>query len=198
MMTMPKSVLASVGFDALCHCMEAYTSRIAQPFTDALSLYAIGLIAGNLVNVYSDNAGKDGWEKITLASTIGGMVINTAGVTLAHGMEHPASGLRDIVHGKGLAALTPAIIEASYTGNESKFADIAKLFGGKEAKDLALKIRELLKSINLNCTLSDLGIEEKDIPWMAENCMKVSAASVTNNPVVFTQEQIADIYKKAL
>ena len=198
MMTMPKSVLASVGFDALCHCMEAYTSRIAQPFTDALSLYAIGLIAGNLVNVYSDNAGKDGWEKITLASTIGGMVINTAGVTLAHGMEHPASGLRDIVHGKGLAALTPAIIEASYTGNESKFADIAKLFGGKEAKDLALKIRELLKSINLNCTLSDLGIEEKDIPWMAENCMKVSAASVANNPVVFTQEQIADIYKKAL
>lgn len=198
MMTMPKSVLASVGFDALCHCMEAYTSRIAQPFTDALSLYAIGLIAGNLVNVYSDNAGKGGWEKITLASTIGGMVINTAGVTLAHGMEHPASGLRDIVHGKGLAALTPEIIEASYTGNESKFADIAKLFGGKEAKDLALKIRELLKSINLNCTLSDLGIEEKDIPWMAENCMKVSAASVTNNPVVFTQEQIADIYKKAL
>mgnify|MGYP006404764035 FL=1 len=79
-----------------------------------------------------------------------------------------------------------------------KFADIAKLFGGKEAKDLALKIRELLKSINLNCTLSDLGIEEKDIPWMAENCMKVSAASVANNPVVFTQEQIADIYKKAL
>ena len=198
MMTMPKSVLASVGFDALCHCMEAYTSKIAQPFTDALSLYAIGLIAGNLVNVYNGNAGKEGWEKITLASTIGGMVINTAGVTLAHGMEHPASGLRDIVHGKGLAALTPAIIEASYTGNESKFADIAKLFGGKEAKDLALKIRELLKSINLNCTLSDLGIEEKDIPWMAENCMKVSAASVANNPVVFTQEQIADIYKKAL
>ena len=121
------------------------------------------------------------------------MVINTAGVTLAHGMEHPASGLRDIVH-----ALTPAIIEASYTGNESKFADIAKLFGGKEAKDLALKIRELLKSINLNCTLSDLGIEEKDIPWMAENCMKVSAASIQNNPVVFTQEEIAELYRKAL
>ena len=36
MMTMPKHILASVGFDALCHCMEAYTSKIAQPFTDAL------------------------------------------------------------------------------------------------------------------------------------------------------------------
>lgn len=198
MMTMPKHVLASVGFDALCHNMEAYTSKIAQPFTDALSLYAVDLIAHNLVDVYKGTGSKESWEKITLASTIGGMVINTAGVTLAHGMEHPASGLKDIVHGKGLAALTPTIIEASYQGAPEKFAKLAKLFGGEKAEDLAGKVRELLEDIELTCTLSDLGIEEKDIPWMAENCMKVSAPSIANNPVVFSQEEIAEIYKKAL
>ena len=198
MMTMPKHVLASVGFDALCHNMEAYTSKIAQPFTDALSLYAVDLIAHNLVDVYKGTGSKDSWEKITLASTIGGMVINTTGVTLAHGMEHPASGLKDIVHGKGLAALTPTIIEASYQGAPEKFAKLAKLFGGEKAEDLAGKVRELLADIELTCTLSDLGIEEKDIPWMAENCMKVSAHSIANNPVVFSQEEIAEIYKKAL
>lgn len=198
MMTMPKHVLASVGFDALCHNMEAYTSKIAQPFTDALSLYAVDLIAHNLVDVYKGTGSKESWEKITLASTIGGMVINTAGVTLAHGMEHPASGLKDIVHGKGLAALTPMIIEASYQGAPEKFAKLAKLFGGEKAEDLAGKVRELLEAIELTCTLSDLGIEEKDIPWMAENCMKVSAPSIANNPVVFSQEEIAEIYKKAL
>lgn len=198
MMTMPKHVLASVGFDALCHNMEAYTSKIAQPFTDALSLYAVDLIAHNLVDVYKGTGSKESWEKITLASTIGGMVINTAGVTLAHGMEHPASGLKDIVHGKGLAALTPTIIEASYQGAPEKFARLAKLFGGEKAEDLAGKVRELLEDIELTCTLSDLGIEEKDIPWMAENCMKVSAPSIANNPVVFSQEEIAKIYKKAL
>ena len=198
MMTMPKHVLASVGFDALCHNMEAYTSKIAQPFTDALSLYAVDLIAHNLVDVYKGTGSKDSWEKITLASTIGGMVINTTGVTLAHGMEHPASGLKDIVHGKGLAALTPTIIEASYQGAPEKFAKLAKLFRGEKAEDLAGKVRELLEDIELTCTLSDLGIEEKDIPWMAENCMKVSAPSIANNPVVFSQEEIAEIYKKAL
>lgn len=198
MMTMPKHVLASVGFDALCHNMEAYTSKIAQPFTDALSLYAVDLIAHNLVDVYKGTGSKESWEKITLASTIGGMVINTAGVTLAHGMEHPASGLKDIVHGKGLAALTPMIIEASYQGAPEKFAKLAKLFGGEKAEDLAGKVRELLEAIELTCTLSDLGIEEKDIPWMAENCMKISAPSIANNPVVFSQEEIAEIYKKAL
>ena len=198
MMTMPKHILASVGFDALCHSIEAYTSKISQPFTDALSLYAISLIADNLVKVYRNPDYKEGWEKITLASTIGGMVINTAGVTLAHGMEHPASGLKDIVHGKGLAALTPVVIEASYKGERFKFGKIARAMGGLTAEDCANKVRSLLKAIELECTLSDLGIEEKDIPWMAENCMKVSAAGVANNPVVFTQEEIAEIYRKAL
>lgn len=198
MMTMPKKVLASVGFDALCHSMEAYTSRISQPFTDALALYAMELIADNLVKVYRGEGTRESWEKITLASTIGGMVINTAGVTLPHGMEHPASGLKDIVHGQGLAALTPVLIEASHKGNHFKYAKIARIFGGITAEDCAPKIRTLLHDLDMEVTLSDLGIEEKDIPWMAENCMKVSAAGVANNPVVFTQEEIAELYRKAL
>ena len=198
MMTMPKKVLASVGFDALCHSMEAYTSKISQPFTDALALYAMELIRDSLVDLYHGSEEKEKWEKITIASTIGGMVINQAGVTLAHGMEHPASGLKDIVHGQGLAALTPAIMEASYKGDLYKFGKISQILGGTDASDCAEQVKALLTKLDMNLNLSDLGLTQEDIPWMAENCMKVSAASVANNPVVFTQEEIADIYKKAM
>lgn len=198
MMTMPKKVLAAVGFDALCHCMEAYLSRISQPFTDALSLYAISLLAENLTAVYGDSTNRTGWEKISLASTIGGMVINTAGVTLPHGMEHPASGLKDIVHGQGLAALTPVITEASCHGDPVRYGKIAQLLGGKTAEDCAPQLRRLLDSLELTCTLSQLGLSERDIPWMAENCMKVSAAGIANHPVVFTQAEIAALYRKAM
>lgn len=198
MMTMPKSVLASVGFDALCHCMEAYTSRIAQPFTDAFCLYAMELIATNLVKLYRGADDIKAWEKVTLASTIGGMVINTAGVSLAHGMEHPASGLKDIVHGHGLAALTPVVLEASIKGQPDKYRRIAEIFGGDAAEELPDLIRGLLKDLDLSVGLSQLGLEEKDIPWMAENCMKVSAAGVANNPVVFTMEEIAELYRQAM
>lgn len=198
MMSMPKKVLASVGFDALCHCMEAYTSKIAQPFTDALSLYAIELLAENLVPLYKDAGSREAWEKVTLASTIGGIVINTAGVTLSHGMEHPASGLKDIVHGQGLAALTPAVIDASYKGNREKFSKIARILGGLTAEDCAVKIRTLLSELDLKIGLGDLGIKEEDVKWMSENCIKVSAASIANNPVVFSREEIAEIYRKAM
>lgn len=198
MMTMPKKVLASVGFDALCHSIEAYTSRISQPFSDALALYAMKMINESLVDLYNGDESIEKWEKLSIASTIGGMVINQAGVTLAHGMEHPASGLKNIVHGMGLAALTPVVLDASYMGNQDKHRDIARIFGGKSEKDAGECIRALLSKLDMTVSLSQLGIGDEDVKWMAENCMKVSAAGIANHPVVYTQDQIADLYRKAL
>lgn len=198
MTTMPKSILSSVGFDALAHNMEAYVSKIGQPLTDMKALYGIKLLAENLIKVYKDSNDLEAWEKVSLASTLGGMVIGAAGVTAPHGMEHPASGLYDIVHGKGLAALTPIIVEKSWESDIEKYSDISKLLGGTGAKDCADSIRRFLEEINLKVTLGELGIGEKDVDWMAENCMKVSKPSMVNHPREFTLEEIKDIYYKSL
>jgi len=198
MTTMPKGILASVGFDALAHNMEAYVSKIGQPLTDMQALYGIKLLAENLIKVYKDSNDLEAWEKVSLASTLGGMVIGAAGVTAPHGMEHPASGLYDIVHGKGLAALTPIIVEKSWESDIEKYSDISKILGGTGAKDCADSIRRFLEEINLKVTLGELGIVEKDVDWMAENCMKVSKPSMVNHPREFTLEEINDIYYKSL
>ena len=198
MMTMPKKVLASVGFDALCHCMEAYTARKAQPFTDALCMYAIPLIVGNLVDLYQGKESKEAWEAMSIASTIGGMVINTAGVTLAHAMEHPVSGLKNVTHGKGLAAITPYAIAASWEGNRFKYGKLSRMLGGFTAEDCAEKVRSLLRELDLDITLEDLGVTEGDIPWLTENCFKVSAANLANNPTELSKEDVAELYRKAL
>lgn len=198
METMPKHILASVGFDALCHCMEAYISKIAQPMTDMLALQGMELIGANLLKVYQGNGDAEAWDAVTWASTIGGMVINTAGVTVPHGMEHPASGLRNIVHGRGLAALTPPVIEESIKGAPEKFAAISRCLGGKDETDCADSVRQLLKDIDLATTLSEQGILPEDIDWMVENCFKVSAAGIANHPVTFDREDIKRLYEKAM
>ena len=198
METMPKHILASVGFDALCHCMEAYISKIAQPMTDMLALQGMELIGANLLKVYQGNGDAEAWDAVTWASTIGGMVINTAGVTVPHGMEHPASGLRNIVHGRGLAALTPPVIEESIKGAPEKFAAISRCLGGKDETDCADRVRQLLKDIDLATTLSEQGILPEDINWMVENCFKVSAAGIANHPVTFDREDIKRLYEKAM
>ncbi|MBU5486947.1 iron-containing alcohol dehydrogenase [Clostridium sp. MSJ-8] len=198
MTTMPKHILASVGFDALCHNMEAYISRAAQPLTDMKALQGIELIGKYLVRAYNDPTDIEAYEKITWASTLGGMVINNAGVAAPHGMEHPASGLKDIVHGRGLAALTPVIYEESIDAAPEKFAVISKLLGGTDEKDCVETIKKLLKDIDLETTLGEQGITEEDVDWMAENCMKVSAPSMAAHPKEFSIEDIKRIYKKAL
>lgn len=198
MMTMPKSILASVGFDALCHCMEAYISKIGQPITDMISLQGIELIGKYLVPLYKGSDDPKAWDAISLASTFGGMAINTAGVTLPHGMEHPASGLRNIVHGRGLAALTPVVFEESIKECPIKFAEISKHLGGKDENDCVEKIKELLEKLDLTTTLSKQGIKEEDVDWMVENCFKVSAAGINYYPVTFEAEDIKRMYLKAL
>lgn len=198
MKTMPKEVLASVGFDALCHNMDAYISSIAQPLTDMMALEGVRLAASSLPVLYEDCENLDSWDSLCLASTLGGMVINTAGVTALHGMEHPVSGLKDVVHGKGLAALAPHLYEASIRGRTEKFARLSTLLGGKDEKDFTDRIRQLLEKLNLTVTLGDMGVEEKDVDWLAENCRKVSAPSMANHPVVFSLEEIKDIYRKAI
>jgi alcohol dehydrogenase class IV len=198
MASLPKPVLASVGFDALCHCMEAWLSAIGQPVTDLLALEGIRLIYQSLPPLYrGEGTGRD-WEHITWASSIGGMCIGIAGVTAPHGIEHPPSGLRNVVHGRGLAALTPVIYARSIAGAPEKFAEISRRLGGKDENDCVDRINRFLEGINLRAALGGEGVKAEDIDWMAENTLKVSAAGINNHPVRFGQEEIKEIYREAL
>ncbi|MDR3112574.1 MAG: iron-containing alcohol dehydrogenase [Elusimicrobiota bacterium] len=198
MKTMPKKILASVGFDALCHCIEAYISAIGTTKTSLISLIGIKLISESLIILYDGKGSDKDWENLSRASTIGGMVIGIAGVTAAHGLEHPASGLRNIVHGEGLCALTPIICKKSIAVAPQKFAEIAKNLGAKDETELVEKIEMLIDRLNLPKNLSSQGIKREDVEWMSENALKVSAAGLKNHPAQFGIDEIKEIYYSAL
>ena len=208
--TMPSHVLASVGFDALCHNIEAYTSKTAQPFTDALAHYAVTLLAQYLVPLYkhvkATAEGKSAvlneiqltkaWESVTLASTIGGMVINTAGVTLAHGMEHPASGLKDITHGVGLAIIEPVAVEYTWSANPDKFGALARIFNHGDGSELGEALRLIVHDLDLTTNLTELGFTKKDIPWLVDNVYVVATGNIANTIAKISREDIEALYKK--
>ena len=208
--TMPPHVLASVGFDALCDNIEAYTSKMAQPFTDALAHYAVTLLAQYLVPLYKHvkamAEGKSAvlnetqltkaWESVTLASTIGGMVINTAGVTLAHGMEHPASGLKDITHGVGLAVIEPVAVEYTWSANPDKFGALARIFNHGDGSELGEALRLIVHDLDLTTNLTELGFTKKDIPWLVDNVYVVATGNIANTMADVSREDIEMLYKK--
>lgn len=208
--TMPSHVLASVGFDALCHNVEAYTSKTAQPFTDALSYYAVTLLAQYLVPLYkhvkavangkpivlNEKQLTKAWESVTLASTIGGMVINTAGVTLAHGMEHPASGLKDITHGVGLAVIEPVVVEYTWSANSDKFGALARIFNHGDGSELGEALRSIVHDLDLTTNLTELGFTKKDIPWLVDNVYVVATGNIANTVAEVSRKDIEVLYKK--
>ena len=208
--TVPPHVLASVGFDALCHNIEAYTSKTAQPFTDALAHYAVTLLAQYLVPLYkyvkAIANGQEAvlnkkqlikaWGAVTLASTIGGMVINTAGVTLGHGMEHPASGLKDITHGVGLAVIEPVVVEYTWSANPEKFNSLARIFNHGDGSELGEALRLIVHDLDLTTNLTELGFTKKDIPWLVDNVYVVATGNIANTVAEISREDIEVLYKK--
>ena len=208
--TMPPHVLASVGFDALCHNIEAYTSKTAQPFTDALAHYAVTLLAQYLVPLYkhvkamaeskaavlNETQLTKAWESVTLASTIGGMVINTAGVTLAHGMEHPASGLKNITHGVGLAVIEPVAVEYTWSANPDKFGALARIFNHGDGSELGEALRLIVHDLDLTTNLTELGFTKEDIPWLVDNVYVVATGNIANTMANVSREDIEMLYKK--
>ena len=140
----------------------------------------------------------DAWSAVSLASTYGGMVIHQAGVTAPHGLEHPASGMRNITHGRGLAALTPVIYRRTIDSAPEKFAVISKCLGGTNENDCVSVIEHLLDCLDLRTTLSREGVLAEDVEWMTKNAFKVSAAGIHNHPKVFTEEEVRRIYLEAL
>ena len=208
--TMPPHVLASVGFDALCHNLEAYTSKTAQPFTDALAHYAVTLLAQYLVPLYKHvKATVEGkpsilnekqltkaWESVTLASTIGGMVINTAGVTLGHGMEHPASGFKDITHGVGLAVIEPVVVEYTWSANPEKFNALARIFNHGDGSEFGEALRLMVHELDLTTNFTELGFTKKDIPWLVDNVYVVAAGNIANTVAEVSRNDIEVLYKK--
>lgn len=202
MESMPKHVLAAVGIDAFIHNMEAYISRNAQPVTDVLAVSGMKLALEALPRLYAGEGNREDWSNMALASLYGGTVIGAAGVILGHAMEHPVSGLYDAVHGEGLAALLPSILEATVNALPEeeceKLTTVARMLGGENAEDVASCFRKFAQSLGHNSTLSDIGVKEEDLDWLSENCFKVGSVSIAAHPAVFTAEEIREIYLKAL
>jgi len=206
MTTLPPKIVASTGIDALCHSIEAYSSQKCQPFTQMMALTAIELISKNLPLVYDDPTNLEAWDGVALANTLGGMCIDCSGVTLPHALEHPVSGLLDVVHGQGLAALIIPVMEYSRQAAPEKFAKMAQAMGeditGLSWEEGAAKsveaMKKLLLMVNLTPTLKDLGVTEEHIDWLAENCLKIMTAAIEGNPRVADLADIKTLYRQCL
>lgn len=203
-LTTPPSVTVATGIDALCHGIEAYTSRRAQPLSDTFALSAIKRIYKNIKKVYENGKDVEARFQMSLGALEAGIAFNNASVTIIHGMSRPIGALFHIPHGLSNAILLTKCLEFAIYENTSRFAEIAKTMGVYEskmteleaAKRMVIEIDVLCKALHVP-QIETLRIDKSEfyesLDKMALDALESgSPANAFRQP---TKEDIIQIYK---
>lgn len=205
MYSLPKSLTASTGLDALTHAIEGLTTKAAWEMSDMFEIKAIDMINRYLelaVNEPTNPVGRDG---MAVAQYIAGMAFSNVGLGLVHGMAHPLGAMFDVPHGVANALLLPLVMEYNAPAALDKFVIIAQTMNvykedmtKEEAADAAVKaVRDLAIRVGIPQHLRDLGkgITEADLPRLAKAAME--DVCTPGNPRDVTEDIVLELYKKA-
>lgn len=204
MYSLPKSLTAATGMDAMTHAIEGLITKAAWEMSDMFELKAIEMIYKYLPIAVNDPTNPEGRNGMAVAQYIAGMAFSNVGLGVDHGMAHPLSALFDVPHGVACAMLLPTVMRFNVPAALDKYTDIAKAVGvwrdgmtKEEAADAACKaIEDLSALVGTNKHLTDLGISESDIPALAQQA--INDVCTPGNPREVTLEDIIDLYHKIL
>ena len=130
MYTMPKSLTAATGMDALTHAIESYITPGAWTMSDMFEIKAIELIHQHLKNAVENGLDPEAREGMALAQYIAGMGFSNVGLGIVHSMAHPLGAFYDTPHGVANALLLPYVMRYnSESDAASKYLDIARAMG---------------------------------------------------------------------
>lgn len=204
MYTLPKSLTAATGLDALTHAIEGLLTKGAWEMSDMFEIKAIEMINRYLETAVNEPDNSEARNGMAVAQYIAGMAFSNVGLGVVHGMAHPMGAIFDIPHGVANALLLPVIMEFNAPTALDKYVDIAKAMNvyvsgmtREEAAQMAVKaVRELSIRIGIPQHLTELGIRAEDLPRLA----KAAFADVCTpgNPREVNEEIILELYKKAL
>lgn len=204
MYSLPKSLTAATGMDAMTHAIEGLITKGAWELSDMFEIKAIEMIHKYLpiaVNEPTNPVGRDG---MAVAQYVAGMAFSNVGLGVDHGMAHPLSALHDIPHGVACAMLLPTVMKFNAPAALPKYVDIAKALGvykdgmtQLEAADAACtEIDNLSRLVGIPTHLSELGITEKDIDALADQA--IVDVCTPGNPREVTRDDIVALYKQIL
>ena len=201
MASMPKSLKAFTGMDALTHAIEGYTTRGAWEMSDMFHIKAIELIAKNLRDSVAGL--EKGGENMALAQYIAGMGFSNVGLGIDHAMAHTLSAYYDVPHGKACAMLLPISMEFNRDFTGEKYREIARVFGVKgvdemsqeEYRDAAIAAVKQL-SVDVGIPTKCEEIKESDLDALAKDAL--ADACYPGNPREATHAQVVEMFRKLM
>ena len=200
MSTMPKSLTAATGMDALTHAIEGYTTAAAWALPDCLNLEAIRLISKNLrAALENDDAGREG---MALGQFVTGMAFSNVGLGIAHSMAHTLGAVYDTPHGVACAMMLPIVMEFNQEATGEKFKAVAEAMGvdttgmdqAAYRKAAIDAVRQLSVDVGIPTKLE--GMKEEDLEFLAQSA--AADACAPGNPKAASVEDFKALFRKIM
>ena len=206
MASMPKSIAASTGMDALTHAVEGYITKAHNTMSDMFHMKAIELIFKYLPAAVNEK-NEYAIEMMGLAQYIAGMGFSNVGLGIVHSMAHQLGAVYDTPHGLANAILLPTVMR--FNGEDpataQRFREILIHIGRPDAEHLndqdvintfVWKITELSKAVGITQTVKDTGCKEEDLSMLADKAMEDPCKP--GNPREVTKEDFINLYRAAM
>ncbi|WP_428565573.1 MAG: iron-containing alcohol dehydrogenase [Solidesulfovibrio sp. DCME] len=200
--SMPPAVAAATGMDALTHAVEAYLSKLANPFSDALALAAIEAIAANLPLVVAAPDNTPARAAMLHAQLQAGQAFSNASVGLVHAMSRPMGARFGVPHGVANALLLPVVAAYNRPACPARLARIAQALGrrtdgldlGRASRLAAEALAELAAELPLPRSLAAVGVDVEDLEDMAREAAENGSSRV--NPRRPEVGEILELYRQ--
>ncbi len=202
MSTMPASLTAATGMDALTHAIEGYITKGAWELSDMFHLEAIRLISSNLrAACKNEEAGRSG---MALGQYVAGMGFSNVGLGIVHSMAHPLGALYNTPHGVANAIILPTVMEYNQEATGEKYREIARAMGVKGVDEMSQDeyrkeainaVKKLSKDVGIPENLKEI-VKKEDVVFLAESAM--ADACRPGNPKEPTLEDIIKLYESLL
>jgi alcohol dehydrogenase class IV len=206
--SLPPSVTAATGLDALTHCIEAYANKFAHPAVDVYALAGIRLIGGYLLRAVRNGNDIEAREHLALGSLYGGLCLGPVNTAAVHALAYPLGGQFHVAHGVSNAVLLPHVLRFNLPNAAQRYAGIAEaldLSGNGSISHLKSTLEsraeqgissliQLSRDCGIPQHLADLGVPRSALPSMAKSAMQVTRL-LKNNLRPLTEEDALRIYE---
>lgn len=181
-LTMPKTLTAHTGMDALTHAIEAYVATAHSEFSDALAIKAITDIYDCILPSYHGDAQARG--KMHIAQCMAGMAFSNALLGIAHSLAHKTGAMFGIPHGCCNAVLLPAVIQYNAPACPQRYAAIARamgLYGGSD-RQLVNALVDAVRALNAKLDIAPTYAANGVTPERFDACADEIARNAVADP----------------
>lgn len=200
--TMPVSVTAATGMDAITHAVESYISNMANPLTEYNSLQGLSILYRNLPKAVENGEDMEAREQMMLGCIITGFGFSNANLGLNHAIAHTLSAHFGLAHGMANACVLPYVMAFNAEACPEKMVEMASTIGiaptGDMEKDqylLSEALLEMTRKLHIR-TLSEQNIKREDFDMLAGEVLKEVPLQFNPRQGV-TKEDVIGILEKA-